>query len=340
MDPKITAELLDRFLNDRCTPEEVAVVNDWINSFDNDDDYISNVSSEQALLIKNRMRDNILDRIAAANDNVVELNTERKSRRISFGWRWMAAASILLIAFLSIYYLKDKIATTNEAAVPQFSFVNNTGGLQKLTLPDKSQVWLNPKSTITYPRQFNKTYRLIQMKGECFFEITKGATWPFIIESKHLVTKVWGTSFRIRDNEQLTYADVTVLTGKVSVSPNNGNKKNIDQLHTNEVMLYPKQKALLPAAASVITKQSQDGNEGMKMWNKMSLAFDKTSVREMIPILEKQYNIKIAVNDPQIMNEELNADFESFNLADVLTVFEKTLDIKYTIVNNTITFSR
>src|SRR3546814_8870970 len=54
--------------------------------------------------------------------------------------------------------------------------------------------------------------------GEAFFEVTPDASSPFVVYSGDLVTRVVGTSFNIKAYRDGTTDEVSVFTGKVSVS--------------------------------------------------------------------------------------------------------------------------
>ncbi len=47
------------------------------------------------------------------------------------------------------------------------------GGQYKLTLPDRTKVWLNAACSITYPIAFSGKTREVRITGEVYFEVAK-----------------------------------------------------------------------------------------------------------------------------------------------------------------------
>ena len=81
-------------------------------------------------------------------------------------WLRVAAAVMLLVgvwSLLRIFLLNNR----------QEEIVTVTAGTQRqqTTLPDGSQVWVNRHSTLSYAANFNQTARVVQLKGEAFFEV-------------------------------------------------------------------------------------------------------------------------------------------------------------------------
>ncbi len=90
-----------------------------------------------------------------------------------------------------------------------------------LILPDKSKVWLNAASSLTYPVSFaSLKERIIKLNGEAYFEVAKDKKHPFVVTSASQQVEVLGTHFNI-----MAYADekiirTTLLEGSVKVSQN------------------------------------------------------------------------------------------------------------------------
>lgn len=87
-----------------------------------------------------------------------------------------------------------------------------------LTLPDKTQVWLNAASSLTYGVSFAGTKeRRVKLTGEAYFQVAKDKTHPFIVETARQEVKVLGTHFNI--NTYNTNQTITTLEeGSVLVS--------------------------------------------------------------------------------------------------------------------------
>jgi len=102
------------------------------------------------------------------------------------------------------------------------------GGQYNLVLPDGSRVWLNAASSVKYPVAFVDDARVVEVKGEVYFEVAplirSGKKVPFRVkvlseqnEQKSLV-EVMGTHFNINGYDEEASVNTTLLEGKVRVS--------------------------------------------------------------------------------------------------------------------------
>ncbi|MCD0488612.1 FecR domain-containing protein [Pedobacter sp. MC2016-14] len=88
-----------------------------------------------------------------------------------------------------------------------------------VTLPDKSKVWLNAASSLTYTAGLvNKGIRKIKLLGEAYFEISKDKEHPFVVESNHQQVEVLGTHFNINAYGDESAILTTLLEGSVKVT--------------------------------------------------------------------------------------------------------------------------
>lgn len=152
---------------------------------------------------------------------------EGESRIVAISKKWWYAAATLLLAIAStgIYFLvkKDKGPEKFSYATITTSrqLIENINTSEKpiiLTLSEGSTVALAGNSRISYPNNFDSAdTRDVYLSGEAFFTVTKDPRRPFRVFANEIVTKVLGTSFRVRSFEKDTIIRVTVRTGKVSV---------------------------------------------------------------------------------------------------------------------------
>ena len=128
----------------------------------------------------------------------------------------------LLLADGKLLYKNDAVA---DARVRLENKVVTPKGKQfSLVLPDGTKVWLNAASSITYPVQFAKDSRSVNVTGEVYFEVahlTKAdhlTRVPFEVQSGALKIKVLGTHFDIRNYADENKVRTTLLEGQVSIS--------------------------------------------------------------------------------------------------------------------------
>ncbi|RAJ25428.1 FecR family protein [Pedobacter cryoconitis] len=279
----------------------------------------------------------------ATEENTLQPTTpDYKKRKNNFIPYLKIAASILLVSGLitTLYFYKNKQTASNIVTVN-----NHTGIIFKQVLPDGTKVWLNPNAILSYPSKFGKL-REVTMEGEAFFEVTKDHQHPFQITSGKVLTKVWGTSFRIRSVPGENRTKVTVLTGKVSVSipehiratsahnqitpENHKTITNNDQSaskKTVEVMLLPQQEATYQKIAHQLLKTPVSAD--LTIWRNVSLSFENETIENVTRILSKHYHLQIKAEGTQLNQYRLTADFTDKNLADILFLICRSVHTTY-----------
>jgi ferric-dicitrate binding protein FerR (iron transport regulator) len=340
MEKLIPVELLEKYINGGCTEDEIALVKNWYQSFEYDHDYVSDISFAEEKELEERIYSRILNQIDAIHEEKI---TPKKSTYSIFK-KWYtlagAAASILFVTVITLLELKKvKTTLTADSGLQQMvSVTNNSRQIYKSTLSDNSSVWLYPHSKLTYPKTFAVKSRNVSISGECFFEVSKNHESPFIISSRSIITKVWGTSFLVNDNEQLNSAEVSVLTGKVSVSIKNAcnSEHASSKLEKDEVMIYPHQKIIYLIDQHIFKPETMVEEPALQIYKRINLSFDNKPLSEIIPVLDTMFHVHIKVTHEKLNRYILNADLTGFNLPEVLEALKKSLNVSYQIKSNNI----
>ncbi len=127
--------------------------------------------------------------------------------------KWLAAASVVLVIGLSIFFFRPSQKEELLSAVA-------TSTQQKIVLKDGSEVTLM-KGELQYPEQFNKGKRqVILQSGTAYFDISKDSAHPFEITCQQTTVTVLGTEFEIKNEGSHTY--VSVNEGKVRFTTPSG----------------------------------------------------------------------------------------------------------------------
>lgn len=90
------------------------------------------------------------------------------------------------------------------------------GGTYQLTLPDGSRVWLNAASTLKFPKQFGTEGRMVELRGEGYFDVRKDKV-PFRVRSGEQELIVLGTSFNLSAYPEDAVIRTTLVEGQVRV---------------------------------------------------------------------------------------------------------------------------
>jgi ferric-dicitrate binding protein FerR (iron transport regulator) len=336
MKKTISIEILERYIANECTPAEKALVKDWYQSLEKEYDYVSDLNESEEQWLEEKIYNQILNDIQ--NTEEIEIVTPNKYRYLKIGYAAAAIAAMFLIYIAVVF--KQKQAVNNPVAdlnsLQMFVVKNTTKQIYKTMLPDGSTAWLSPDAEIRYPQNFDSKFRMVSLSGESFFEVTKNPQRPFIINSRSIVTKVWGTSFRVRDDVSGNRAEVTVVTGKVSVSIRNSNMQASTKIEKNEVLLYPNQKVTFLSEQHALKTGKETDKASLQIWNRVNLSFDNTTLKNIVPILNSKFNAHLVITNEKLNHYVLDADFTEFNLPDVLQALKKTLGVNYELKNNAI----
>ncbi len=340
----ISPELIQKYLKGNCSLEEEALVLNWYNSFESMADPYYELSPQQQEDLKDRMLRNIESEIGESPN---EKHGGIKYLRY-FVYLIAGAAAIFLILNTPrvLNTTTNNQFQANNSSIPdeQIIITNKTKTIYKQILPDNSIVWLSPDAQIKYHKIFKKNLREITLSGESFFEVTKDKKHPFVIYSDNITTRVWGTSFRVRDIKNAATAEVAVITGKVSVEIAQGNKRGglfrSNSSSISNVMLLPKQMVTYKKVENNLQIGKTNKTPSLSIWEKTDLSFDKIPLGDVIHTLNKQYHVEIILHDKKLENLLLRADLNDQSLPDVLEMLKKSLKLTYVTDGKKFTLQR
>ena len=193
----------------------------------------------------------------------------------------------------------------------------------KIVLYDGSLVWLNAGSELRYPNTFVENQRVVYLKGEAYFDVTKDRSHPFIVKTISSGISVLGTSFNVnaRENSCVT----TLVDGRVRMK--HGIKDSVE--------LRAGQQAWV-AGTEKIRVQEVDTRYYTSWMNNM-FAFRETSLREIATVLEDWYECKCRFESAALENIPYTTMVERYPDVDsVLQILAGTGDFRYTRIGDII----
>lgn len=202
-----------------------------------------------------------------------------------------------------------------------------------VTLPDKSKVWLNAASSLTYSASLNERgLRRVRLEGEAYFEVTKNKKRPFVVESRNQVVTVLGTHFNINSYRNEPAVKTTLLEGSVRVNPVTG-YGNIMR-HVEQV-LKPGQQSLLDGK-HVIEVAEADTDEALA-WKDGFFRFNGEDVRSIMRKLSRWYDIEVVYEGNVSAEVYYGKVSRSKNISAVLKVLEKSQGVHFKIEGRRVT---
>jgi len=204
------------------------------------------------------------------------------------------------------------------------------GETYMVTLPDKSKVWLNAASSIEFETGFNDPeVRLVKLKGEAYFEVSKNGKRPFIVSSDKQQVVVLGTHFNINAYPDQPYAETTLAEGSVKVT---------DLATKAFKILKPSEQSRV--SKSVIDVKTVNVDE-MLAWKNGEFALGSQNFETILRNIERWYNVQFDYTGIPINDITLDGWISrSSELADVLHKIEKGTNIRFKIRGRRIIISR
>ncbi|WP_342086302.1 FecR family protein [Dyadobacter sp. OTU695] len=272
---------------------------------------------------------------------ITRIAGERKAeRRVPFYQRavWRAAAILVLTGGFSWLYYTTHNTTAPSGKGHEFTSTNemlvksNSSDVEMtVLLSDNSVATLSKGSSIRYPRQFAANERRVYLTGEAFFDVAKNPDQPFLVYTHETVTKVLGTSFRIKAFEGDNTEMVAVKTGRVSVFPKteyeatgkpsgvilNPNQQVVFNRRDNKLEKAVTANPVLLAESTVVKEQ----------------VFDDRPVTEAFDVLAKAYGISITYNAETLSDCVISAQFGDENLKQRLNAICQAIGAGYDMEN-------
>ena len=256
--------------------------------------------------------------------------TSKNNKKI-YLWQYaqqIAAAIIMMMMIGTLFYHQLRKTPTNTTETETIKLITKTSGAGeqlRITLPDGSVVRLNAESSIIFPEKFAKNERMVTLSGEAFFDVSKDAEHPFVIQSNHITTTVLGTSFNIKAFER-EHVTVTVVTGKVKVE-----KVNDD--HVDKLLLLPNQQAIYNEKESHFRIEEVDACHYFA-WTSGTIRFNNDPLDEVVKVLERWYNVKIQISDDTRSSIRINGSYTDKKLYSILEGLGYIYNLNYNYIND------
>ncbi|WP_316737747.1 FecR family protein [Pedobacter aquatilis] len=224
--------------------------------------------------------------------------------------------------------------TSKNSDNPKYSF--NTietprGGQYQINLPDGTKVWLNAESSLKYPTTFNTAERIVQLKGEAYFEVAKladkkGVRIPFKVNSeigagRNQQVEVLGTHFNINAYANEPNNKTTLLEGSVKVS-------NLSALASN--ILKPGQQSVIASSSNSVLVKNVDAEDAIT-WKDGFFSFNDENLQTIMNKISRWYNVDIDYRGAK-MDKLFGGRISRFNsVNEVLETLQATGDVHFKI---------
>lgn len=297
-------DLLNRYLAGDTTPDERVEVYEWIKTSPENEDKFNSLRRIQDYFIW------------------VDSNASTKNRRRRNIFYTMLQIAALFVLIFGAYKLFNPLLINGNSSetiissnlksytVPSREYI-------QFTLEDGTKVWLNSKSTLTYDTLFSNNERLVTLDGEAFFDVASDVNKPFKVKIGDYVIEVTGTEFNVKSYDHF---ETSLLSGSVTIK----NEKS-----GNSIDLKPMESVCEIDNVFVVSPV----NENDLLWKKGILSINDKTIDEIIPILERYYEIQFVVENKKFdMNKKYTGKFRiEDGVEQILQILQIQNNISYRI---------
>jgi len=316
MEQQTFKKILERYLNNSCTPEEEALIEEWFQNIGMSEEKGASDEEERRLF-------------EIYESDFQKILTRREAKAFSLSahshlWLKLAAAVLIILSsLLYIYVLRDEVRngyflsdTVNPIAK---EIINTQSSAYPIALSDGSEVVLNPGAILTFKFPFEDGIREVSLEGEAFFNVERDPSAPFVVKTGQIVARVLGTSFTVKANKQDEDIIVTVKTGKVSVEQvpsGSGKSRKPEVLTPNQQAIYNIQKRSM----SRIELEEAGISVQPRSWQRRR--FREAPVGEILRAVERTFGTRIILEKSNLkgclLSTSISADEDIFYRLDII----------------------
>ena len=218
-------------------------------------------------------------------------------------------------------------ASVQDAKIIKYNVLRTPmGGEYQLVLPDGSKVWLNSGSTLRFPTSFVGSERIVELKGEAYFDITKNSKMPFLVRTNNAMDiKVLGTQFNIMAYDDEKNINTTLIEGSVEVLKGLG-----------KTMLKPGQEAVLNKGSGNIKVSIADLEQAIA-WKNGYFIFSNENIESIMRKVSRWYNVDVIYQGNLSNKDFVGTISRNKNVSELLKMLELTGAVHFSIDGRRIT---
>ncbi len=316
--------LLQKYKLGLCTPEEIARIKRWYNSFE---DLPDSMNAGDMQLAADEAAQQALIKLFGENHKPSQVD-----KKLSFLYYFSRIAACLIIG-CAICLIIGKLKKEQTGLITYTKYTTLKGERKQIQLSDGSVVTLNAASTFQVASDFGVRKRNVVLQGEAFFQVSKDKTRPFIIKTGKIYTRVVGTSFDINAYSNENTISVGVATGKVQVEKQEVNGKTLigKDLTHNHLLVYDLTKDSY--------SQSVTDTDQFDAWTTNKLIFNKASIAQIARILERTYNVNVVITGKPRKPGLYTVTFDNYSLERLLPLLVNLSGMTYKLNKQQLTLN-
>ena len=298
-------DILYKFFEGNASFEEEAAVKQWMEE---------SAENRLVFLKERKLFDAML---LLGNEEIIKNGKKRFSINLSsLRTELIKLAAVVAITLGGSYFyyqssLEKELMAMQTITVPAGQRIN-------ITLVDGTNVWLNARTSLSYPVKFGKNNRQVVLDGEAYFDVTKDKSKPFIVQTDNYNVEVLGTQFDVNAYSETGEFETTLMSGSVKVASASDS--------TQKITLKPNSKVFLQDGKLHVTAVD-DYNP--YRWKEGLICFKNETFTSIMKDFEKYYGLTIQVKNKNVFKYVYTGKFRQTDGIDyALRVLQK--DIKFT----------
>ena len=298
-------DILYKFFEGNASFEEEAAVKQWMEE---------SAENRLAFLKERKLFDAML---LLGNEEIIKNGKKRFSINLSsLRTELIKIAAVVAITLGGSYFyyqssLEKELMAMQTITVPAGQRIN-------ITLVDRTNIWLNARTSLSYPVKFGKNNRQVVLDGEAYFDVTKDKSKPFIVQTDNYNVEVLGTQFDVNAYSETGEFETTLMSGSVKVASASDS--------TQKITLKPNNKVFLQDGKLHVTAVD-DYNP--YRWKEGLICFKNETFTSIMKDFEKYYGLTIQVKNKNVFKYVYTGKFRQTDGIDyALRVLQK--DIKFT----------
>ena len=340
MEKEHLSVLLKKYVNGKCTPEELKLIDQWFLSHEENPDDDRLMDLNQRVNLESKMFERIKANVQLRPD-VQQGPAPSMSGKM---WYRVAAAFVIMaLAGLGFYVYSQQglfDEEINVSVAKSSTVTNNTSRVTLHKLSDGTVIMLQPNGSLEFPDEFPSDKREIVLTGEAFFDVNKEKNRPFIINTGDVTVRVLGTSFNVRAYEGAKEITVAVKTGKVSVYAKGDNidaKKNTTK---QEIILTPNQEVVYNTVNENFSRKIVDDPQIiLEKPTLFAMEYDATPVAKIFQVVEENYGIDIVYDEEALSSCSLTTSMSEEGLFERIEIICQAIGARYEMIDGKIVVS-
>ncbi|SDM51916.1 FecR protein [Daejeonella rubra] len=275
------------------------------------------------------------------NQDDLDFETKGKSFYSFFKSNVLLLTTAVLIIFSTSLYFSKYYHSSNK--VVRVDIYAGKGIRKEVKLPDGTFVRLNSDSKLSYDLDMQRhDQRDVSLTGEAFFKVAHDKKRPFIVKTNKVAIKVLGTEFNVRDYPGDKVSETTLIKGSIELTINDRSDQKFLLKPSEKLALVKSSKKTLEKGISSVLMI--DNISPIKLgdqeyieeisWTENKFVFENESFEDLIPKLERWYNVKIILNDTTIKSYRFTGVFIKENIIQALEAMQLIKSFHYKLNEN------